>query len=526
MRNQFIIHSIAITLVLGGIAWFWPPILWAFIIFGPLVLMGLYDMFQTRHAIKRNFPLLGRGRYMLENMGPKVNQYFIESDAEGTPFHRKYRSIIYQRAKQELDTQAFGTQIDVYKEGYEWMEHSINPLDGEKLNQSPRVMIGGRDCEQPYSASILNISAMSYGSLSKNAILALNGGAKKGGFAHNTGEGGISEYHLRPGGDLIWQIGTGYFGCRDNEGNFYPDSFASKARGETVKMIEIKISQGAKPGHGGILPADKNTPEVAKMRQIEPYKRVNSPPSHTAFNTPAALLEFVQQLRNLSDGKPVGFKLCIGKKSEFLAICKAMFSTGIKPDFITVDGGEGGTGAAPMEFTDAVGMPLRDGLAFVVDALRGFGLKNEIKVIASGKIVFGFHIFRALALGADACNCARAMMLSLGCIQALECNKNTCPTGIATQKPELVNGLSVKNKTGRVVNYHDGTVKTLVEMMAAAGLDSVEKIERRHVNRRVDLNRIVRYDQIFSPLETGCLLEKNTIPDSFKLIMEELDTKV
>ncbi|MHC4453925.1 MAG: FMN-binding glutamate synthase family protein [Planctomycetota bacterium] len=502
-------HSIAIILILSGIAWFWLPILWAFIIFGPLILMGVYDIFQTRHAIKRNFPILGRGRYMLENMGPKVNQYFIESDAEERPFHRKFRSIIYQRAKQELDTQAFGTQMDVYKEGYEWMEHSINPLDGEKLDQSPRVVIGGRDCKQPYSASILNISAMSYGSLSKNAILALNGGAKKGGFAHNTGEGGISEYHLRPGGDLIWQIGTGYFGCRDKEGNFCPDSFTSKARGKTVKMIEIKISQGAKPGHGGILPADKNTPEVAKMRQIEPYKRV--------------LLEFVRQLRKLSDGKPVGFKLCIGKKSEFLAICKAMLSAGIKPDFITVDGGEGGTGAAPMEFTDAVGMPLRDGLAFVVDALRGFNLKREIKVIASGKIVFGFHMFRALALGADACNSARAMMLSLGCIQALECNKNTCPTGIATQKPELVKGLSVKNKTDRVVNYHDGTVKTLVEMVAAAGLNSVEKIERRHINRRVDLNSIVRYDQIFPPVETGCLLESNTIPDSFKLLMEELE---
>ncbi len=526
MRNQFVIHSTAIVLIISGVAWFWPSILWAFVIIGPLILMGVYDMFQTMHAIKRNFPLIGRGRYLLEKMGPKVNQYFIESDAEGTPFHRKYRSIIYQRAKQELDTQAFGTQMDVYKEGYEWMEHSINPLDGEKLDQLPRVLIGSRDCEQPYSASILNISAMSYGSLSKNAILALNGGAKKGEFAHNTGEGGISEYHLRPGGDLIWQIGTGYFGCRDNEGNFCPDSFASKARGKTVKMIEIKISQGAKPGHGGILPADKNTPEVAKMRQIEPYKRVNSPPFHTAFNTPMGLLEFVRQLRNLSGGKPVGFKLCIGKKSEFLAICKAMLSTGIKPDFITVDGGEGGTGAAPMEFTDAVGMPLRDGLAFVVDALKGFGLKEEIKVIASGKIVFGFHMFRALALGADACSCARAMMLSLGCIQALECNKNTCPTGIATQKPELVNGLSVKNKTDRVVNYHDGTVKTLVEMMAATGLDSVEKIERCHVNRRVDLNRIVRYDQIFPPVETGCLLEQNTIPDSFKHIMEEAEAKI
>ncbi len=526
MRNQFIIHSIAIVLVISGIAWFWPPMLWAFILIAPLVLMGIYDMYQTTHAIKRNFPLIGRGRYILENMGPKVNQYFIESDAEGRPFHRKFRSIIYQRAKKELDTQAFGTQIDVYKEGYEWMDHSMNPLDGETLDQSPRVLIGGRDCKQPYSASILNISAMSYGSLSKNAILALNGGAKKGGFAHNTGEGGISKYHLKPEGDLIWQIGTGYFGCRGNDGAFCPDSFGSKARSDSVKMIEIKISQGAKPGHGGILPADKNTPEVAKMRQIEPYKRVDSPPFHTAFNTPVGLLEFVQQLRSLSDGKPVGFKLCIGKKSEFVSVCQAMMSTGIKPDFITIDGGEGGTGAAPMEFTDAVGMPLRDGLAFVVDVLNGFDLKKDIKVIASGKIVFGFHMFRALALGADACNSARAMMLALGCIQALECNKNTCPTGIATQKPELVNGLCAKSKTERVVNYHNGTMKTLVEMVAAAGLDSVKKIERHHVNRRVDLNCIVRYDQIFLPVETGCLLEPNTVPDSFKLLMEEDVAKV
>ncbi len=523
MRNQFIIHSIAITLILSGIAWFWPPILWAFIVIGPLILMGVYDMFQTRHAIKRNFPLLGRGRYLLENMGPKVNQYFIESDAEGTPFHRKYRSIIYQRAKRDLDTQAFGTQMDVYKKGYEWMAHSIYPLDGEKLDQSPRVVIGGDDCKQPYSASIFNISAMSYGSLSKNAVMALNGGAKTGGFAHNTGEGGISKYHLQQGGDLIWQIGTGYFGCRDKEGNFSSDNFAEKACGKAVKMIEIKISQGAKPGHGGILPADKNTPEVAEMRQISPHKRVDSPPFHTAFTSPVELLEFIRKLRELSGGKPVGFKLCIGKKSEFVDICKAMRSTGIKPDFITVDGGEGGTGAAPMEFTDAVGMPLRDGLAFVVDALNGFDLKKDIKVIASGKIVFGFHIFRALALGADACNGARAMMLALGCIQALECNKNTCPTGIATQMPELVKGLSVNNKVSRVANYHNGTINTLVEMAAAAGLSSLDKIERCHVNRRINLNNVVRYDQLFPPVETGCLLDLNTIPDSFKLFMEELE---
>ena len=292
-----------------------------------------------------------------------------------------------------------------------------------------------------------------------------------------------------------------------------------------MKMIEIKISQGAKPGHGGILPADKNTPEVAEIRQIAPYKRVNSPPSHSAFTTPVELLEFVHKLRGLSGGKPVGFKLCVGKKREFVAICKAMRVTGIKPDFITVDGGEGGTGAAPMEFTDAVGMPLRNGLAFVVDALNGFDLKRDIKVIASGKIVFGFHIFRALALGADACNGARAMMLALGCIQALECNKNTCPTGITTQKPELVKGLVVKNKVDRVANYHNGTVKTMVEMLAAAGLDSVDKIERCHVNRRVDLNNIVRYDQSFPPVAIGCLLEERSIPDSFKMIMGELKAK-
>ena len=477
--------------------------LWAFVIVGPLILMGSYDILQKSHTLRRNFPLLGMGRYIMEDLRPKIYQYFIESEMDGTPVNRMNRSIIYQRAKKALDTNPFGTKLDVYEHGYEWANHSIHPLDHHEIDPHPRVLVGGPDCKQPYSASILNISAMSFGALSKNAILALNGGAKKGGFAHNTGEGSISPYHAEHKGDLIWQIGTGYFGCRHEDGTFNEDLFAQKAAAENVKMIEIKISQGAKPGHGGILPAVKNTPEIAEIRSLDPYTTVLSPPGHKAFSNPKELTEFIQKLRDLTKGKPIGFKLCVGNKLEFTDLCIAMSSSGIKPDFISVDGGEGGTGAAPLEFSNYVGMPLREGLAFVHDTLRGYDLRKDIRLFASGKIFTGFDMFRAFALGADACYSARGMMLALGCIQALECNHNTCPTGIATQKHHLVQGLVVDDKIDRIAQYHNSTVNSFVEFMGATGVSEPRKIKRHHVYRRVDQNDIKTYAEIHPNVKVG-----------------------
>ncbi len=376
-----------------------------------------------------------------------------------------------------------------------------------KVDHNPRVLVGGPDCKQPYSASIYNVSAMSYGSLSKNAVMALNGGAKLGGFAHNTGEGGLSPYHLSPGGDIIWQIGTGYFSCRNADGTFNYEAFAERSVLPNVKMIEIKMSQGAKPGHGGILPASKVTEEIAKIRLVPKGKDVLSPPYHTAFSTPLEMLAFIKELRRLSGGKPIGFKLCVGRKSQFIAICKAMIKTGVMPDFITVDGGEGGTGAAPLEFSNSVGMPLRDALVFVHDTLNGFGIKRHIRIIASGKVHTGFDLVKNFALGADMCNSARAMMLAIGCIQALECNTNTCPTGVATQNPKLYAGLDVADKRVRVANFHHETVKAAIELMAAAGVDHPTNIHRSFIYRRVDESKIQTYAETYPPLLKGSLLE-------------------
>jgi len=496
-REIFILFSIIVLIAVGVIYIIWPPILWSLIIFLPIIILGYSDIFQKQHAIKKNFPVLGNIRYLLENIRPEIMQYFVETDTEGRPINRLDRTLIYERAKKENDTTPFGTQMDVYRSGYEWMEHSIYAVSHTDINHDPRVLVGGPDCKKPYSASLLNISAMSFGSLSKNAVLAMNKGARLGNFAHNTGEGGISPYHLEPGGDLVWQIGTGYFGCRNEDGTFNPDTFQKSALVDNVKMIEIKLSQGAKPGHGGILPAIKNTPEIAKIRHIEPHIDVLSPPSHSAFNNPAGLLNFVKQLRELTGGKPVGFKLCIGKHQEFIDICKAMITTGIKPDFISVDGGEGGTGAAPVEFSNSMGMPLRDGLAFAVDTLNYYELKKDIKVIASGKIFSAFHMARVLALGADICNSARAMMMATGCIQALQCNTNTCPVGVATQNKSLMKGLNVADKAERVANYHEVTIKSFVELLAASGIGNPSEITRAHINRRTTMNSVLRYDQIY-----------------------------
>ncbi|MBS1682104.1 MAG: FMN-binding glutamate synthase family protein [Bacteroidetes bacterium] len=525
-RQLFIVCSIIIVPGLAAWTYLWwdhddiviPATL--LIISVPLVYMGIVDMIQPRQSIKRNFPLLGRLRYVFEDMRPKIQQYFVESDTDGTPINRNERSVIYQRAKKQIDTVPFGTQLDVYAEGYEWITHSISPKDFHKMDHHPRIRFGGEKCTQPYDMSVLNVSAMSFGSLSKNAVEALNSGAKIGGFAHNTGEGGLSPYHLKNGGDIIWQIGTGYFGARSEDGNFSDSAFQQNATKPNVKMIEIKLSQGAKPGHGGILPAAKNTPEIAAIRLVKPGTTVYSPTFHSAFSNPIELLKFIEKLRTLSGGKPIGFKLCIGRKSEFLSICKAMVQLDIYPDFITVDGGEGGTGAAPPEFTNFVGMPLLDALDFVDNALIGFGIRHKLRLIASGKILTGFHMVRAMALGADTCNSARAMMMALGCIQALECNKNTCPTGVATQNPALMKGLVIDDKKVRVANYHKNTVESFVELIAAAGISDPTKIDRTHVYRRVFMNMVKTYGEIYPLIPEGCLLDGGDVPFDFDEYMK------
>lgn len=512
-RRWFYAATVVLVVGLGWLGTRWTPAWWILLGLAPVLALGLRDALQTRHAVLRNWPLLGRFRYAFESIRPEIQQYFVEGDTDGKPIHRNFRSVVYQRAKDELDTLPFGTQRDVYEPGYEWMTHSMAAKAWPHDRPAPRVTIGGRDCTQPYEASYLGISAMSYGSLSRNAVLALNGGAAKGGFFHNTGEGGISPYHKEPGGDLVWQIGTGYFGCRARDGNFDPEAYKEEVAHPSVRMVELKLSQGAKPGHGGILPAKKVTPEIAKIRRVQMGEDVLSPPSHRAFDTPTGLLEFVARLRELSGGKPVGIKLCVGDAVEVLSVCKAMRETDIAPDFISVDGGEGGTGAAPLEFSNSVGWPLREGLAFVHAALLGTGLRDRTKLIASGKIITGFHMVRALALGADLCSSARAMMLALGCIQARRCNSNHCPVGVATQTPALIEGLVVSDKRERVYRYHHETVLSLLELAGAAGLDSPEQILPSHVWRRMDERTAQHYGELYPLPEAGCLLDGSGPPE-------------
>lgn len=520
MKQGFYISSIACVAAVLFLGLIWQPFFWLLVPTLFLVGVGLYDLQQTKHTIWRNFPVIGRGRMLVEILRAPVQQYFVESDTDGRPINRMFRSVVYRRAKNVLDTNPFGTKVDVYRNGYEWMDHSLAALSHGPEGRELFTTIGGPSCAKPYKASLLNISAMSFGALSKNAIVALNGGAREGGFAHNTGEGGLSPYHLEKGGDIIWQIGTGYFGCRKEDGTFSEEIFAEKASFDAVKMIEIKLSQGAKPGHGGILPATKNTEEIAQIRGVTPGTRVDSPPTHTAFTTPVELMQFIEKLRTLSGGKPVGFKLCVGRKSEVVALCKAMIATGSGPDFITVDGGEGGTGAAPLEYSNSVGMPLRDGLAFVVDCLMGFDLKKDIKVVASGMMFSGFHLVKNLALGADLCYSARGMMLALGCIQALECNNNRCPTGITTQDPKFVQGLVVEDKIPRVANFHRQTLHSVSELLAAAGLERADQLNRSHINRRVNATTTLRYDEIFPYIAVGSLLQA-PYPERFEHFMEE-----
>jgi len=514
VRQGFIVLSLASCAILFLLGLSWPPFYWGFIFIGPIILLGLYNMIQTKRTILRIYPVIGNFRYLFESIRPEIQQYFVESDINGRPINREFRSLIYQRAKNTRDTRPFGTQFDVYRSGYEWMDHSLVPTHIK--DKHPRILFGGKDCAKPYLASPLNISAMSYGALSKNAIMALNKGAKLGNFAHNTGEGGLSPYHLKYGGDIIWQIGTGYFGCRGSDGNFDKDLFAEKAQLDVVKMIEIKLSQGAKPGHGGILPKAKLTKEIAEIRHVPMGQDVVSPSAHRTFDSPKGLLEFVQHLRELSGGKPVGFKLCIGIHSEFLAICKAMLETGITPDFITVDGGEGGTGAAPIELTNSVGTPLRDAIIFVNSALLGTGLRDQVRIIASAKIFSAFHIARITALGADTVNSARGMMLALGCIQSRSCNTDECPTGIATQNPARYKSLDIEDKSKRIANFHKSTVKHFVELLEASGLNEINDLKPCHINRRVNGTQVANYDELYPCLDPASLLSESTVPECWK----------
>ena len=513
MRKAFVIISITLLVLSGLLIFVSLKFALILLILIPLIALGAFDMYQSKRTIRRNFPLFGRFRYLLEALGPGVRQYFIEANTDGRPFTRLQRSLVYQRSKKETDSHPFGTQLNVYDEGYQWINHSIKAIAFSHIDQNPKIRIGSSQCSKPYMASLFNISAMSYGSLSKNAILALNAGAKQGEFFHNTGEGGLSPYHLEPGGDVVWNIGTAYFSCRDEYGGFSIQHFTTRAHYENVKMIEIKFSQGAKPGHGGILPKEKVTDEIAAIRLVLKGGDIISPPKHSAFRTPLELMDFIKVLREGSGGKPIGMKLCIGNKSEFLSICKAMVQTKTYFDFITVDGGEGGTGAAPLEYSDHVGMPLRDALAFVYDALVGFDLKDEIKIIASGKVISGFDIIRALSMGADLCNSARGMMFALGCIQALECHNNTCPTGVATQNPQLVKGLVPQEKSVRVARYQHETVKAAMELMASAGIEHPDGVGRDLVSMRVDRTNIATFAELFPEYKKGCLLQAETVPD-------------
>lgn len=503
MRHVFWILSVPIVLTSFLLAVYTSTGIILFLFVFAIFLIGFFDIMQKRQTIRRNFPLLGHFRYLLEMVRPEIQQYFIESDTDGKPIPRVFRSLIYQRAKAAPETVPFGTQLNVYGPDYEWVPHSMYPT---KVNEDVlRVQIGGPQCTKPYSASLLNISAMSYGALSPTAIQSLNRGAKLGNFYHNTGEGGLSPHHLQ-GGDVVWQIGTGYFGCRDENGNFHPILFKEKATKPEVKMIEIKLSQGAKPGHGGILPGSKVTKEIAEIRHVPVGKTVYSPARHTAFSSSKGLLEFVKQLRELSGGKPVGIKLCVGKHEDFHDICKAMVETKILVDFITVDGGEGGTGAAPLELTNNVGSPLEDGLSFVANTLAGYGLRANIKIIASGKVFTAFHIFKRLAIGADLVNSARGMMLALGCIQALRCNTNHCPAGVATTLPQYYKGIHVTDKSQRVFQFHQRTMHAFKELLEAAGLEHPKQVERKSVYLRGSQRQVITLDSMYPEVKEGTYL--------------------
>lgn len=523
--------AIGISIIAALVSGYYLPAIWAipmFLIAIALAAVGVYDLCQPLHSVRRNYPIIGHLRWLFEEIRPEIRQYLIEDDRTKVPFSRAQRSLVYARSKNESSEKAFGTLVDVYENGHEFIAHSTRPSPAGDP-QTFRVAIGGDDCSQKYSASIFNISAMSFGSLSANAILALNKGAKLGGFAHDTGEGSISPYHREHGGDLIWEIGSAYFGCRTADGNFDPGRFREQAADPQVKMVELKLSQGAKPGHGGILPGPKVTSEIALTRGIPEGEDCVSPARHRAFTTPLELLQFLEQLRRLSNGKPVGFKLCVGQPWEFMGIVKAMRESGILPDYIVVDGAEGGTGAAPLEFIDHLGMPMRESLLFVHNTLVGAGLRKKIKIGAAGKIVSGFDIAAVMALGADWTNAGRGFMFALGCIQSLTCHTNRCPVGVATQDQMRQRALVVPDKAERVYNYHRNTMMALADMLAAAGLEHPSHIGPHHLVRRVSLTEIRMFSQLHMFLDDGELLTddhnrefysaawKLARPDSFAL---------
>ncbi|WP_323009451.1 FMN-binding glutamate synthase family protein [Paracoccus sp. (in: a-proteobacteria)] len=478
---------------------------------GSLALLGIHDLMQTRHAILRNYPVIGHIRFLIENFRPEIRQYMIEGDQDELPFSRQARALVYQRAKGAEDKRPFGTIENVYSSGYSWLTHSATPM--HIPDSDFRVHIGGKDCRQPYDASLYNISAMSFGALSGNAILALNKGAKKGGFAHDTGEGGISRYHRDGGGDLIYQVASGYFGCRNDDGSFSREKFAKTSADPQIKMIEIKLSQGAKPGHGGMLPASKISAEIAEARGIPMGVDCISPPAHSTFSTPIGLIEFVGELRALSNGKPIGFKLCIGHRREFLSIIKAMLKTGILPDFIVIDGAEGGTGAAPVEFANRVGMPMLEGLTFVHNALRGAGLRDQIRLGAAGKIISAYDIARAFALGADWCNSGRGFMFAIGCIQAQSCHTNKCPVGIATQDQTRQKALDVADKSERVARFHRNTMRALAEIAGAAGLSDPRDFMPYHFMFRQKDSVFLDGNEVYPYLPDGFLLADDEYPE-------------
>ena len=506
--------SIVLALVLLLLALRFPQAWWGVAVFGGLALLGTLDMLQRKSTLRRNYPLLAHFRYGLETIGPEIRQYFIQADTDKVPFSREQRALVYQRAKHVNDVRPFGTLRNVYDTDYEWINHSIAPT--EVADHDFRITIGA-GTRQPYSASVFNISAMSFGALSAAAIRALNGGAKRGGFYHDTGEGSISPYHREGGGDLVWELGSGYFGCRNHDGSFNEKRFAEQAADPQVKMIEIKLSQGAKPGHGGVLPAAKVSPEIAATRDVPMGQDCVSPAKHSAFSTPLGLLQFVAHLRERSGGKPTGFKLAIGHPWEWLGIAKAMEECAasrpeLLPDFIVVDGAEGGTGAAPSEFVNHVGVPMHEGLLLVHNTLVGLNLRDRIKIGAAGKIISAFDLARAIAMGADWCNAARGFMFSLGCIQSLSCHTNRCPTGIATQDPKRWKHLDVPDKTTRVAEYHDNTVRALRDLLCAAGLRHPDELGPEHILRRVSQTQVRSLASLYHFLEPGELLGGN-LPD-------------
>lgn len=469
-----------------------------------VAVVGVFDLVQRRHSVLRNYPVIGHLRYLLERLRPELQQYFVERNFDGRPFDRDVRSIVYERAKGTDAEEPFGTERDVYSDGYEFLVHSMAPVS--EPDRAPRVRIGGPDCTRPYDMALLNVSAMSFGSLSANAILALNTGAARGGFAHDTGEGGLSEYHLRPGGDLVWEIGTGYFGCRTRDGGFDEREFKDKAAQDAVKCVSLKLSQGAKPGIGGVLPGAKVNAEIARVRDVPQGQTVISPPYHRVFATPRELVRFVARMRELAGGKPAGFKLCLGSRRQFLAVCKAMLAENVTPDFIVVDGAEGGTGAAPLEFADHVGMPLTEGLITVHNALVGVGLRDRIRLGASGKVATGADMVKRMVQGADYTNAARAMMFAVGCIQAQRCHTNTCPVGVTTQDPRRARALDVGDKSERVHRFQQATVASAVKIMASMGVRHPGELRPHLLRRRIGAHEVRSYAELYTWLEAGELV--------------------